>query len=277
MSSLFGGTTFSGTSLAEAFPETSLERPFEHIFERPFEPQHPIRNGDLTTSLYWNVTLPSILTSSSFPSQSHQTHRLLEKDILTELIKPRKILSTEDPECCITMETIPSSGKYVQCSLCHKLFQSFAFCEYIQSKSSYGRHSRHKCPHCRQFIELPFQVYENYENTHTETSPEISPEISSGTTSEISSEISSETTSGTTSETSPEISSVISPEISSVISPEISSEISPEPTSESTPIQPTSSTLRNAIRWNGELETKLRYIQQSISFFFGGPNIRYTS
>jgi hypothetical protein len=262
MSSLFGRNTFSGTSLAEAFPETSLEQTFEHIFERPFEPQQPIRNGDLTTSIHSNVTLPSILTSSSFP---RQIDRLLEKDILTELIKPRKILSTEDPECCITMETIPSSGKYVQCSFCHKLFQSFAFCEYIQSNLSSGRHSRNKCPHCRQFIELPFQVYQTYENTETEISSEISPEISSETTSETSPEISSETT------------SEISPEISSETTSETTSEISPEISPETTPIQPTSSTLINAIRWNGELETKLRYIQQSISFFFGGPNIRYTS
>ena len=97
------------------------------------ERQHTIinRNGDLISSLYINIRLPSII-----PNQ---------EPVLTFMKSPiYKIIQSEKNQCMISYNTIKSNCKYWQCDVCNNA----AIYSYINKWFQ----SHNTCPTCRNPI-----------------------------------------------------------------------------------------------------------------------------
>jgi phage FluMu protein Com len=132
----------------EGLPGTSLQEAYSQTPERI----HQVFRGR------------DLIYDSRIPNEKPDR----EKMILTESVILRKLLPEEDSDCCITLEPIAESGKYVQCGKCHKVLDYSAFSSYIFSNPILFLNP--KCPHCRQTFPIPAQVFQNQ---NPETSTEI--------------------------------------------------------------------------------------------------------
>jgi hypothetical protein len=164
--------SFHGTTLDDAFSSSSavsgngdpdwgggggIGTSIQHAFPRV---QNVPRTGISGRQIFRGREL---VYDSRIPTQKSDR----EVIILTKSVISRKLLPEEDSDCCITLEPIAESGKYVQCKTCHKVLDISAFSAYIFSNPILLM--KPICPHCRQTFPIPAQVFQNQDS---ETSPE---------------------------------------------------------------------------------------------------------